>query len=401
MRTAADTVADILFALHWRTQQVSYTDRYFAQNVNFYRDCFPPQLGEALLGRSAGDKVCVDFGAGEIVPPAAAENRFWVHRSQFNSRHTPEMILAPCYGRFYPKGVLTGLTGVFKVNAEPFRCLGLQDGRVGVDFNHPLSEKPLRIEAEVTEVRAKPYERGGYCNDWSAILTRGPGMQSRCNGQATDFFSDAPFARADENPDSCFYRFPRMVHHLDAAARRTVSGIYRDLLRPGMRLLDLMSSWTSHLPEDLAFGKTTGLGMNAEELAENSRLDRRVVHDLNREPYLPFGDGDFDAVVCTVSVEYLVHPFQVFAEAARVLRPGGLLAVTFSNRWFPAKAVRIWSRIHEFERPGLVSAYFQHSSAFQELTVTSMRGLPRPPDDKYADEQWFSDPVYAVWGTRR
>lgn len=129
-------------------------------------------------------------------------------------------------------------------------------------------------------------------------------------------------------------------------------------------------------------------------------LTGSVVHDLNRDPLLPFPDAAFDAVVCTVSVEYLIRPHGVFAEVARVLDLGGRFIVTFSNRWFPPKAIRIWPELHEFERLGLVLEYFRHSGRFRQLETWSLKGLPRPPDDKYADRITESDPIYAVWGTR-
>jgi SAM-dependent methyltransferase len=133
-------------------------------------------------------------------------------------------------------------------------------------------------------------------------------------------------------------------------------------------------------------------------LEQNHRLTDIHVHDLNAIPSLPYNDASFDLALCSVSVEYLVHPLEVFKEVARVLKPGGTFVVVISNRWFPPKVIRIWENIHEFERMGLVMEYFLSSGLFEKLETYSMRGLPRPRDDKYANEQPFSDPVYAVWG---
>jgi ubiquinone/menaquinone biosynthesis C-methylase UbiE len=159
-----------------------------------------------------------------------------------------------------------------------------------------------------------------------------------------------------------------------------------------------MSSWVSHLPEDLPLRSLTGLGMNQRELEANSRLTDYVVHDLNASPRLPFDDNAFEAVICSVSVEYLIHPFEVFADITRVLKPGGIFMVTFSNRWFPPKVINIWTELHEFERMGLVLEFFLKSGQYKNLHTYSMRGLPRPQDDKYYTQILFSDPVYAVWG---
>jgi SAM-dependent methyltransferase len=232
------------------------------------------------------------------------------------------------------------------------------------------------------------------------ITANGPGMQARWRGEATDFWQDVPFARLAGEPDAGFYALPRMVSHVDKAASAQIGKLYRRLLPEGGRVLDLMASWESHLPDGHGLGEIVGLGMNAEELAANPLFGERLAHDLNRHPSLPYADGEFDAVICSLSVEYLVKPFEVFAEVARVLRTGGRFVVTFSNRWFPPKVINVWENMHEFERPGLVMEYFLRDGLFGDLETWSIRGLPRPAEDKYADRRDDSDPVYAVWGSK-
>jgi SAM-dependent methyltransferase len=225
-------------------------------------------------------------------------------------------------------------------------------------------------------------------------------MQARWNNQATDYFSDDPFERKDEKPDSLFYENERLVHHIDETARGVVESTYNRFLTDGMAVLDLMGSWESHFPDHIILDRVIGLGLNEGELRSNPRLSDYMVHDLNLNPVLPFEDNVFDVVVNTVSVEYLVNPFAVFNEVLRILRPDGFFAVTFSNRWFPTKAIRIWSELHEFERMGLVLAYFLNAGGFTDLQTYSMRGLPRPFDDPYFPKLRHADPVYAVWGRK-
>ncbi|HSO21048.1 MAG TPA: methyltransferase domain-containing protein, partial [Desulfosarcina sp.] len=191
------------------------------------------------------------------------------------------------------------------------------------------------------------------------------------------------------------------VHHLDDTAREMVTDVYRLFMQDGMQVLDLMSSWASHLPSNIKPAGVSGLGMNRTELAQNPILSEIQVHDLNAAPRLPYADASFEIAVCTVSVEYLIQPVAVFKDVARVLKPGGAFVVVFSNRWFPPKVVRIWEQLHEFERVGLVLEYFLRSGAYQNLGTYSMRGLPRPQNDKYAGDMPLSDPVYAVWGRRK
>jgi SAM-dependent methyltransferase len=161
-----------------------------------------------------------------------------------------------------------------------------------------------------------------------------------------------------------------------------------------------MASWVSHLPDGIGGLAVTGLGLNAAELERNAGLSARVVHDLNADARLPFADGAFDGAVCTASVEYLIDPLAVFRELARVLKPGAPLVVTFSDRWFPTKAIALWGELHAFERMALVIDYFRKSGGFTGLATESIRGLPRPADDKYAGQLPYADPVFAVWGRR-
>ena len=158
-----------------------------------------------------------------------------------------------------------------------------------------------------------------------------------------------------------------------------------------------MASYDSHL-QGCSPGSLHVLGMNADELQANRSATTRLVQDLNHQPALPFEDASLDAVVCTASVEYLVQPHKILAEALRVLRPGGIFVTAFSNRWFPTKAIRLWGELHEFERMGLVLEYFRQAGNFTALQSESLRGLPRPENDKYAGQLACSDPVFAVWG---
>ncbi len=148
------------------------------------------------------------------------------------------------------------------------------------------------------------------------------------------------FDRSDESDDARFYAMPRLVVHIDDATIAALTGVYRELLKPGADVLDLMSSWVSHLPGELELGRVAGLGMNAQELAANSRLSDWTVHDLNREPELPYPDSSFSAVLNAVSIQYLVNPVAVFKSILRVLRPRGVSIVAMSHRCFPTKAIR-------------------------------------------------------------
>ena len=213
-----------------------------------------------------------------------------------------------------------------------------------------------------------------------------------------EFLTAREREREDTSPDTRFYEQPRMVAHIDDEAIATVTQVYRDALAPLApygRALDLMSSRYSHLPDDLPLAEVVGLGMNADELAENPQLSSSVVHNLNEDPRLPFDDASFDAALNTVSVQYLLWPVAVFREVARILKPGAPYVVTFSNRMFPTKAIRAWRERDDAEHVALVSRYFAASGMYDEPQVIARPGRRGV---------WFgnsSDPVYAIIGRRR
>jgi SAM-dependent methyltransferase len=171
-------------------------------------------------------------------------------------------------------------------------------------------------------------------------------------------------AKLDPTRDSDFYAFPRFVTHVDGKFLARLTHLYREKLRPGTRVLDLMSSWVSHLPEEVKFAHVEGHGMNEEELARNPRLDHYFIQDLNADPRLPLADADFDAALITVSVQYLQYPEAVFSELCRVLKPEGTAIVSFSNRMFYQKAIAAWRDNTDSGRVGLVKYYFESTPGF-------------------------------------
>lgn len=174
------------------------------------------------------------------------------------------------------------------------------------------------------------------------------------------------FRREDMSSDRFFYEVPRFVTHIDDATIEALTSFYREAVPPGSRVLDLMSSWVSHLPSDVEFARVAGLGMNEEELRNNPRLTDLAVHDLNAAPALPYEDASFDVALCAVSVQYLTSPVEVFREVGRVLAPGGTFAVTFSHRMFPTKAVEVWRQLGAADRVRLVASYFGMAGNFGE-----------------------------------
>jgi len=208
--------------------------------------------------------------------------------------------------------------------------------------------------------------------------------------------SDTEREKQDSRPDHTFYRQPRLVQHVDESFRTRLTDLYRERLSPGDDVLDLMSSWVSHLPPEMELDDVVGHGMNADELAANDHLDDYFLQDLNQKQRLPLDTASVDAVLCAVSVQYLQYPERVFAEVARILRPGGPFIVSFSNRMFAEKAIRAWRESSGAGRLQLVETCCAATGAFGGVeTISEHPHLP--PTRRFLGA--VPDPFYAVVAT--
>jgi hypothetical protein len=195
------------------------------------------------------------------------------------------------------------------------------------------------------------------------------------------------FIKIDSDEDETFYEEPRLVYHIDDNAVAALTEFYRLVLPEGGVLLDLMSSWVSHLPPEIQYAQIIGHGMNAAELAANPRLSRWFVQNLNRNTSLPLADASIDAAMICVSVQYLEQPVAVLREVARVLRPGGPVVISFSNRCFWTKAVAIWRALGDDGHAALVERYLR-DAGFEGIETYRLA--------EWVEDQ--SDPLIAVVG---
>ena len=304
-------------------------------------------------------------------------------------------------GRFYPSLLLRA----DEVPGPMFRVMKLNESSFVANFSHPLQGRIFSIDSGKADVSTEPVGKVTQLLEWSGMETQ--------TQTPTDFEGPDSFSREDEFPDTEFYTVARKVNHVDAVCARRIQALYRTVLpenarvlrqdRPEgerlaaypLRVLDLMAGWRSHLPDTVQ--SAVGLGMNAEELDDNPQLAERIVHDLNADSKLPFADASFDAVVCTVSFEYLTQPHKIVAEAKRVLKPGGMFVVTLSHRYFPPKVIKLWTQLHPMERMAWVGMLIKQAG-FRKVETYVEHGLKRPKDDRYADTLAESDPLFATWG---
>jgi SAM-dependent methyltransferase len=308
--------------------------------------------------------------------------------------------IEPRYGRFYPATLFNSEKLAMSNRMIPVRIIDLMYKELLVNTSHPLCDYHTSLTIE----RAEPLH-DAVTHEAPLLNVRqipdfltGPGMQLRYDDKATDFFSDDAFQRIDDAIDCEFYSQARHTNHLDTTAQEQLKSVYNDLIPHYSEILDLMSSINSHIDNSLETKSITGLGMNQEELAANPRLDEIVVHDINQEPRLPFDDTSFDIIVCSLSIEYITQPSRIFDEVARILRPGGKFIISFSNRWFPTKAINVWQNLHDFERIGLIMEHYIASAHFGDINTYSLRAIPRPANDKHNTP--LSDPIYLLWADR-
>jgi SAM-dependent methyltransferase len=208
--------------------------------------------------------------------------------------------------------------------------------------------------------------------------------------------------KLDPSDDALFYGAPRFVTHVDEGFIAQLTALYRDRIPPNSRVFDFMSSWLSHLPTDVTYAHVEGHGLNLEELARNQQLNHYFVQNINQNQTLPLKDSSFDAVINTVSVQYMQYPEKVFAEVYRVLKPGGIAIFSFSNRMFYDKAIAAWRDRSESARVDLVKRYFESVPGFGNIEAIAKK--PDMPAFLQMVAQMAGsggiDPFYAVIAER-
>lgn len=208
-------------------------------------------------------------------------------------------------------------------------------------------------------------------------------------------FTPQDFFRADQNDDGIFYTLPKLVYHIDEPAVAALTQYYRNNIRPGSDILDICSSWVSHYPLEFpkTMGKICATGINPLELQFNDQLTGGYkAADLNKEVKLPYEDNSFDVVTCVVSIDYLIEPISVLQEVRRVLRPGGKVIFSQSNRCFPSKAIAMWLKMNDRQHLELINGYLQYAGGFRDTQAWDITAtLP---------ENSYRDPMFIVEATK-
>jgi SAM-dependent methyltransferase len=219
----------------------------------------------------------------------------------------------------------------------------------------------------------------------------------RSTWSSVDLLGPEGLRRDDEREDDEFYRLARRRPFFGDRTDRVLRAHHARLIPHGARrVLDLMSSLATHV-EPVAGREIVGIGLNAREMASNPALSRIVVQDLNRTPDLRFEDGAFDAVLCSGSLDLLVHPLELIRETARVLRPGGVCIVSFTDRMIQPKCVHAWREADNEGRIVLATSYFSFSGAFMRPFVEEEELHPQVASHQDPHDDTI---LTVVWGYR-
>ena len=238
--------------------------------------------------------------------------------------------------------------------------------------------------------------------------------KSICKFDTTDFTGtqgDWPYTKADLNRldnsvDTLFYNEPRFVTHIDDSAIKALTAFYAQefasLNKDSLDILDLCSSWVSHLPDEsdtnIKYGKVVGVGMNEKELSTNKRLSYYDVQDLNNEPALSqFKDNSFDVICNVVSAEYLTKPLEIFREMHRILRPGGISLMSFSNRCFPTKAIAMWLQADDIGRLTIVGSYYHYSAEWTLIEALDIKDTLQAPQRPAVSDVFKNPALGLAW----
>jgi hypothetical protein len=397
-----DSILDVSVGIRWKGQDCLFSDWIYIDNLNLWHENLPPEIASLLPGSHPGEIIEHRFTAGELVAAYQSNNVKILDRNQFQPSSNSLFPIHPRLGRFYPQEYFRDVPGIYRDHKFPSRIVSIEDGRLTVDFNHPLAAKPIDMLVRIEAIHPPHGERGGRSKDIPVQLCdHGPGMQDTLPDADIDFWTDSPFERLDEGEDSDFFSSPSLTPFWDNTALGEVSKLYDELVPDGAHVLDLMAGVHSPLQEsNVSPVHITCAGLNPVELNHNPICDDRLELNVNTLESLPFDDESFNVVLIHAAIEYVTQPELLFSQISRVLKPGGRIIVSFSNRSVNEKAIRLWNDVHEFERPGIVLSYLRKSGAFRNLQEFSKRGLLRPEDDRLADRLLLSDPVYAVWGEK-
>lgn len=349
-----NTVGAIEFTVNWERDGLKHEEWFLGRKFNPVNDIFPRGMREALEGKRAGESVTRTFEPRLCIPRHRESLVQTFERYRLRKKTVDAKPIIPLEGRFYPQGHIDGLLDVYPDTLTPFRLLELDDDSFIADRNHPLATIPVTFTATIQYVEKRDSGTYGSLTHWrETTCDWGPGMQAMHDGEPTTFFHPAFFDRVDDSESE--FLPPAM----DNRAQDNLRKIQARFIKPGMQVLDL------------------SLGS-------------------------PRPKGKYDAAVCTCSLEYMTRPVDILRYVAHFLDPGAPVILAFTNSYDPARAIRGWTELHEFERMGLALEYLRVAGLFKDAGTVSMRNDWRDRNDPlFMETKGVSDPVYVAYGHKK
>ena len=384
-RIANDSVVTIYFEFTWTSSHAVHVERFLAKDVDFTRDILPLGVKSRMRGLGEGDSVELAMDSAEV-PPFKPGKILDMPATRFVGSPDLGRRIKPRIGRFYPKHYIDNVPGTRPDSASPFRISETDKAGFKANLNHPMADRDVVIKATAIEVKDASQE-AGVLHRWPDLFFQGPGLQARLPETPTDFLGWEPFRRKVDSNDADFYATFSGPEIPGIEAEEGVQKVYGSAVQDGAIVLDLMAGKNSHIPEGVEPVSVIGMGLSKSDMEANPALTEHVIHNLNEEPVLPFETDSFDAVICTAGVEYLTSPFEIIEEAGRLLKPGGVFSLVFTEQWVKEKVIGIWPELYPFERMGLVSQYFVRSEMFENIWTSS-------------DRSCSESEVFGVWAKR-
>lgn len=346
-----ETVGALEFTVTWEKDGIQHEEWFLGRKFNAVNDIFPRDMRQALEGKKPGESVTFTYEPRLCIPRHKPKEVRKLGRDRLRKKTLIGTDILPLVGRFYPQGHINGLKDIYPETLTPFRLVALNDESFTADCNHPLANIPVTIKATVQNVEKLETGTFGSLTHWrEKTCDWGPGMQAMHEGQPTQFFHDKFFKQRDTG-DS-----PVALPAIDDTAMDNIKDMQNRFLKQDMRVLD--------------FSKDA-----------------------------PPMEGEYDAAICNLSIEYMVDPITTLKSVGQHLKPGGAILIAFSNKYDEAKVIQGWTELHEFEWMGLVLEYLRSTGLYENFGTISKRNDWRPQDDPlFLETRGVSDPVYMVYG---
>ena len=394
----SNSTLSVNMGIEWNGIDCEFSDWLYIPNLNLSRDYLPPELEIHLPGLKKGDQIHHHYAAGELVERWHSNLLLTIKMTQFKPFVKGLEPITPVLGRFYPKDFFDGVPDIYEGNKFPCRIISMKGNELVLDLNHPLARKAITVNLQIESIKKAAAERDCRCTNIPALICdHGPGMQDELEQDTTDFKHGSPFSRLDERPDKVYFEQPQMTPYWDKLALQIVSYHYQQLIPIKSNILDLMAGVHSPIQQVVCDSKSVSCaGLNLQELESNPVCTKNIQLDVNTTQPLPFINEEFDIVLIHAAIEYVIHPEHLMTEIGRILKPGGKIIISFSNRSEGEKCISLWANAQEFERPGIVLSYLRSVRCFSAFKSYSHRGNLHPEQDALANKLLHSDPVYLV-----